>query len=130
MNNILLLITALFLIVIGTAIGQNTGLYPARPVDELTSMNEKELAREAKNVCGVIVLNNDTAKKFQDLGESEDASEFLEYSKKGSEYLQQIGLVVRDRHKGKSPAWFQKMAKASTFDKCDAAYKAGGFRRK
>jgi len=130
MNNILLLITALFLIVIGTAIAQNAGLYPARPIDELKLMNEKELAREAKNVCGVIVLNNDTRKKFQDLGESEDASEFLEYSKEGSRYLQQIGWVIRERHKGKSPAWFQKMTKASTFDKCDAAYKAGGFRRK
>jgi hypothetical protein len=130
MNNILLLIATLFLIVIGTAIAQNAGLYPARPIDELKLMNEKELAREAKNVCGVIVLNNNTRKKFQDLAAENDASEFLEYSKKGSGYLQQIGLVIRDRHKGKSPAWFQKMTKASTFDKCDAAYKAGGFRYK
>jgi len=129
MMNILLIIAALLLNVIGTAIAQDTGLYPPRPVDELKRMNEKDLAREANSVCGVIVLNNDTWKKFQDLGDAEDASEFLEYSKKGSQYLHQIGLVVRDRHKGKSPAWFQKMSKASTFDKCDAAYKAGGFRR-
>ena len=93
-------------------------------------MNEKELAREANGVCNDIVINNETAKKFLDLRDAKDAGEKLKNSKKRLQYLQRIGLVIRHRHKGKSPAWFQKMAKASTFDKCDAAYKAAGFRRK
>ena len=127
MNNILLLITALFLIVIGTAIAQKTVLYPVRPLSELKLMNEKELAREANGVCNDIVINNETAKKSLDLRDAKDAGEKLKNSKKRLQYLQRIGLVIRHRHKGKSPAWFEQMTKASTFDECDAASQAGGF---
>ena len=130
MNNILVLITALLLMVTGTASAQNTVLYPARSVDELKLMNEKELAREANGVCNDIVINNETAKKFLDLDDTKDAGEMLENSEKGEQYLQRIGLVIRDRHKGKSPVWFKKMTKASTFVECDAASQAGGFLRK
>jgi len=130
MNNILMFIAALFLTVTGTASAQNTVLSPVRSVDELKVMNEKELAREANGICNDIVIHNETANKFLDLGDAEDAGEMFDSSEKGLEYLQRIGLVIRDRHKGKSPAWFKNMTKAYTFDECDAASQAGGFLRK
>jgi hypothetical protein len=130
MNKILILITALLLIITGTASAQNTVLYPVRSADELKLMNEKELASEANGVCNDIVINIETANKLLDLGDAKDAGEMLENSEKGEQYLQRIGLVIRDRHKGKSPVWFKKMTKASTFVECDAASQAGGFLRK
>jgi hypothetical protein len=103
-----------------------------RSVEELKLMTEPELAGEARIVCIDIMSFRRLAKMYIEGGISHQAPEYSEMGRRGRPYLARIGLVVRDRHHGHMPVWFDQIGQALQGQDelaCDKAATAGGWHK-
>jgi hypothetical protein len=109
-----------------------TSYYTERPVEELKLMTEPELAGEARLVCLDIQARSRMAKKYSELKSHNLALQEYEIQSRGRKYLERLGFVLRDRHQGKMPAWFDQVGQASRSEdeqSCDKAASAGGWHK-
>jgi hypothetical protein len=103
---------------------------PERSVEELKLMTTPELVGEARFLCQSIQDNLKFAKEFMALKASRETQQQLDQADRRQASLERVGLVVRDRHQGKMPAWFEQIKQASNKQDCDTAAAAGGWRPK
>jgi hypothetical protein len=121
---------------IGLSVSSIAGVasyYTERAVEELKLMTEPELAGEARLVCLDIASRLRMQKKYLELKAPSKAIQDSELGQRGRRYLERIGLVVRDRHHGQMPAWFEQVSRAPNSpddEACDTAATAGGWRKK
>jgi hypothetical protein len=111
--------------------------YPERSVEELKLMTTPELASEARGSCLDIVSSLEFAQKYSAQGKQFHDARFHDNAIKQYErvatdrrYMERIGLVIRERHHGEMPSWFEAIAASKTKEDCDTAATAGGWRPK
>jgi hypothetical protein len=83
-------------------------LIPKR-VDELQRMTMDELAGEAANACIVATVAAHQAARFSEHGFSNWALQSHAEAKRARDYLERIGVVVRQKARGRTPAWMTDM---------------------
>jgi hypothetical protein len=120
-----------------------------RSVDELKLMTTPELAGEARLVCRLVGIYLESAQKSRELGRKfRDVSSYDQTIQQSTQaylrkqYLQRVGLVLRDRHHGEMLTWFEQRSRAvdqsisregtdqPSPPDCDTLAAAGGWRPK
>jgi hypothetical protein len=129
------IMVAILITLIGLSVWSIAGItsyYTERPVEELKLMTEPELAGEARLVCLDIQARSGMAKKYSELKSHDLALQEYEMQSRSRKYLERVGFVLRDRHQGKMPGWFDQVGSASKSDEkqsCDEAAIAGGWHK-
>lgn len=123
----------LLMLVLGSSLtvqplsGLAASLYAVRSIEELKLMTEPELAGESRLVCLEIGHNLGEQRYYGESRQPGHANLYfkaLEEVRPRQQYLERIGLVVRDRHHGQMPKWFEQMVQAAKSDDLPTAEKA------
>jgi hypothetical protein len=113
-----------------------------RSVEELKLMTTPELAGEARLICRLVVVDVESARKSYDLKFFDEVIRLYKEAHRRQQYLQRVGLVLRERNHGEMPAWFEQLSRAidqsiprKATDQpsppdCDTLATAGGWRPK
>jgi hypothetical protein len=116
----------------GWSIAGVTSYYTERAVEELKLMTEPELAGEARLVCLDIQARSRMAKKYSELKSHDLSLQKYAMQSRARKYLERVGFVLRDRHQGKMPAWFDQVGPASKSEEkqsCDEVAITGGWHK-
>jgi hypothetical protein len=102
-------------------------------VEELKLMTTPELAGEARMTCRLVGVYLESAQRSSAGKFYDQAIQDRNLAFHKQQYLQRVGLVLRDRHHGEMPAWFDQLSlagKNGNPSDCDTAAAAGGWRPK
>lgn len=101
-----------------------------RSVEELKLMTTPELAGEARLICREIVDSLIYFRRGRDGKIYREIEQENDRSARGQRYLERVGLVLRDRHHGQMPEWFEQLSRAvksRNQPDCNTAATAGGW---
>jgi hypothetical protein len=111
-----------------------TTMYTEHSVEELKLMTIPELAGEARLICKDVLNVVEAARSYSAARSHKQASEAFGEATRGQRYSELDWLVIRDRHGGQMPPWFEEFSRTITSlgspQACDAAATAGGWRPK